>query len=272
MPFSLRGQFGFLASLVVATGVRAAEPRPFSVDPALLAPAAADAPRASAGMTDAGGKSAPVSVSFPVGRDAERKPEPAAATPVPVPIPAVTPPPADSMSAYPSLRRDFLPEPVLSYSPRMLPLLRDSGEPRPLFVAADRIRGKTEFEVVAEGAAELRKIGTVVNGDRLTYREQEDVVEAVGNVRLENGQDLITGPEMRLKVEDSVGYFRQPKYSMTRAPVAPAGFLAPRGQETTASGEAERIDFEGPDHYRLKNATYTTCAPGAAPEWFAEAG
>ena len=60
----------------------------------------------------------------------------------------------------------------------------------------------------------MRKIGTVVNADRLTYWPIDDEVEAEGNVRLEQGDDLITGPKMRLKVEDQVGFFEQPSYCL----------------------------------------------------------
>jgi len=39
---------------------------------------------------------------------------------------------------------------VLKATPLLLPLSRESKEPRPTFVAADRISGKNDVETVAE--------------------------------------------------------------------------------------------------------------------------
>ena len=39
---------------------------------------------------------------------------------------------------------------------------------------------------------------------------------------------------------------------------------------TEARGEADRIDFEGENQFRLTNGTYTTCAPGN-DDWYARA-
>lgn len=50
----------------------------------------------------------------------------------------------------------------------------------------------------------MRKIGTVLNADQLTYWPIDDEVEAQGNVRLQQGEDVVTGPRMRMKLEDQV--------------------------------------------------------------------
>lgn len=72
--------------------------------------------------------------------------------------------------------------------------------------------GEVNREFVAEGEAELRKVGTVVNADLMTYWPLEDEVEAEGGVRLQQEDDVVTGPKMRLRLEDQVGYFEQPSY------------------------------------------------------------
>ena len=167
--------------------------------------------------------------------------------------------------------------------------------------------GEIDREFVAEGDAELRKIGTVVNSDRLTYWPVDDEIEAEGNVRLQQGEDLIAGPKMRLKLEDQVGFFEQPSYLIKRQPQAGSqaaadkafaaqyleqqagdswnsGFALPRlfNQNSINSptmartmsdgrGEADRIDFEGENQFRLTNGSYTTCAPGNN-DWYAVAG
>jgi len=144
----------------------------------------------------------------------------------------------------------------------------------------------------------LRKVGTVLNAERLTYWPIDDEVEAEGNVLLEQGEDRISGPRMRLKLEEQVGYFDQPSYLIKRPPKdgantplagaadEPQGFddwdsgFATPGQSlvgaaeksgrtmTEGRGQADRIDFEGENQIRLTNSTYTTCAPGN-DDWYA---
>lgn len=173
----------------------------------------------------------------------------------------------------------LLPQPKLKASSRILPISRD-GAVRPSFLVADRITGRNDVEMTAEGDVELRRVGSVVGSDRLTYWHLEDEVEAIGNVRLERDQDQMTGPKMRLRMEDSVGYFEEPKYRITRSPLGGGGeeqnavespVAVSQRQPLTAHGAASRLEFEGENQYRLTNATYSTCGPGeGAPDWYAE--
>ena len=191
----------------------------------------------------------------------------------------------------------------LRASSEMVPPPKNSDVPRPVFLNANRMSGEIEREFVAEGEAELRKIGTVLNADRLKYWPIDDEVEGEGNVVLEQGEDRVSGPKMRLKMEEQVGFFEQPEYLIKRPPkngVALAaglpvtvaadgptgfddwdsGFAAP-GQllssdsekagrtMTEGRGQADRIDFEGENQIRLTNSTYTTCAPGN-DDWYAK--
>ena len=168
-----------------------------------------------------------------------------------------------------------LPVPKLKPSWALMPLPHDSAEPRPNFLSADRMRGRTDVEMVAEGDAELRKVGMVLNADQLTYWHLDDEVEALGNVRLEKDQDSYTGPKLRMRVEASTGFFEQPTYSMPReTKIKPGTMLGgedelPASKMVTARGEAERIEFLGEGVSRLSKATYTTCAPGNK-DWYAE--
>ena len=199
---------------------------------------------------------------------------------------------------------DTSPALALRSSPVLLPAAKDEAQPRPVFLSAQRMGGDVDREFNAEGEAELRKIGTVVNADLLTYWPIDDEMEAVGNVRLEQGDDVITGPRMRLRLEDQVGYFDQPSYSITirrQSPSASAlasgetagapqddwwnsGFASPQlasaapgGQSGDPTqmpkrtgegrGDAERIDFEGENHYRLLGSSFTTCAAGN-DDWY----
>jgi LPS-assembly protein len=192
---------------------------------------------------------------------------------------------------------------VLRAATETEPLTEDDPESRPVFLSALRMAGEIDREFVAEGEAELRKADSIVNAELMMYWPLEDEVEAEGRVRLQQGEDVMTGPKMRLRMEDRIGYFEQPFYqikhqsllgrkrdgdqeasdqqveALAKSSTWNSGFSTPQAMNlsfgqtrfddklelstttaTTASrGEAKRIDFEGENHYRLLNNTFTTC-------------
>ncbi|MBV2234570.1 MAG: LPS-assembly protein LptD [Sterolibacterium sp.] len=141
----------------------------------------------------------------------------------------------------------------------------EGKETPPSFIEADRISGLNDVETVAEGSVNVRRADNILNADRLVYRQAADEVEAIGHVELRQNEDVISGPHLKLKMAENIGFFEEPQYIIKRAPATGAS-----GQMTVGSGAASRIDFEGKNHYRLSDATYSTCAP-ADPAWFARA-
>jgi LPS-assembly protein len=137
-----------------------------------------------------------------------------------------------------------------------------------VLIRADRIHGRDEVETVADGNVEMQRAGSRLTADHLTYWPMEDEMEAVGQVHLLKDQDVITGPRLRLKVQENLGYFDQPRYEFTRMPPTPATAPAVPRKPVTGAGEAERIDFEGEGMYRLRSATYSTCKPPNR-DWYA---
>ena len=65
------------------------------------------------------------------------------------------------------------------------------------FVSADRIEGNPEDQLHLYGNAEIRRAGTVLKGDRITYTQETDEVEAVGNARISRQGASFSGPSMR---------------------------------------------------------------------------
>ncbi|MBU0593290.1 MAG: LPS-assembly protein LptD [Gammaproteobacteria bacterium] len=125
-------------------------------------------------------------------------------------------------------------------------------EQTPIFLDADRMSGQQDVEIEAEGEVELRKRGQVVNSDRLIYRQAEDEVHALGNVRIEQQDSVVSGPELKMKLDTRQGYMRQPVYQMT---------------QPDARGAAENLDFVGENKYNITDGTYTTCSEGNN-DWF----
>jgi LPS-assembly protein len=136
------------------------------------------------------------------------------------------------------------------------PALSETGLPPaetlPAYGRAQRIEGSASDEVRLIGEAEMRRGGTVIRADRLSYFEADDELFAVGHVRVSRAGSLFTGPELRLRIDANEGSFISPSY-----------YLALDGG---GRGRADRIDFLGPGRSLLRAATYTTCTPDS-PDW-----
>ncbi|MCL2523306.1 MAG: LPS assembly protein LptD [Betaproteobacteria bacterium] len=172
------------------------------------------------------------------------------------------------------------------------PLNKD--EPRPLFLSGDRMDGQADQTTVVEGNVELRKAGYLLTADRLRYWMLDDEIEATDRVRLLQDGATMEMPYLRMRLTEQTGHALQVKYDIARlvesefytrkrdgvisvatnkytsagAPMmlnVPNSYGLPTVVEerrpSEASGQAERIDFEGENQFRLSRATYSTCKP-----------
>jgi LPS-assembly protein len=120
------------------------------------------------------------------------------------------------------------------------------------YVRAERISGEIEERLTLEGNAEVRRAGTVLRGDQITYTVATDEIEATGNVRVYRDGVAFFGPSLKLRIDARTGAMPE------------AGFTyAPHG----GRGTARRIEFLEGDRLRLEDAVYTTCAPGDDSWW-----
>ncbi|MFT3734331.1 MAG: LPS-assembly protein LptD [Rhodocyclaceae bacterium] len=130
-------------------------------------------------------------------------------------------------------------------------------------VRAERLDGRNQFELTAEGKVILRRDSMFLLSDRLRLDQISNEVTAEGSVSLLRGRDRIDGPRAQLNLDTSVGEVTKPHYVFQRDS-AP---FQKRSTTLTATGEAETLLLEGKNQYRLQNATYTTCqAPD--PDWY----
>jgi LPS-assembly protein len=211
---------------------------------------------------------------------------------MPAAAPAVVPPPRPEVEAAKPLAA-----PAQLNSPRVPPAARigaaqqgvkkiphDPNARAPIYISADNLSGTTDQAIVAEGNVEIQQGEAMLTADKVTYWQLDEETEAEGNVRLAQAGAVVSGPKMRMRIEDSEGYFDQPTYVVQRQdkisprqrlidkPLHPdmPDITAPQQVTTTGSGTAERIDFEGEGQYRLKNASYSTCPAGDNQDWYAQ--
>jgi LPS-assembly protein len=130
----------------------------------------------------------------------------------------------------------------------------------PTFIFADRLEGTSGNEASAEGSAELRKANTSVEADSMKYFQETEEVEATGHVRIERAGDVITGPSLKYRMNDSTGAFQQPEFTLLR----PAKTGTP-GVE--AHGNASVVEFLGEDRFKVRDVFFTTCKPEQA-DWY----
>jgi LPS-assembly protein len=138
---------------------------------------------------------------------------------------------------------------------RLERMLGGSGKPAAegaAYLRADRLGGEVEERLTLEGIAEIRRGGTVLRGDRITYTVATDELEAAGNVRVFRDGVAVYGPSLALRIDARTG--AMPEAGFTYAP-------------HQGRGTSRRIEFLEGDRLRLEDAVYTTCAPGDDSWW-----
>lgn len=160
-------------------------------------------------------------------------------------------------------------------------------------VEGDRLEMRLDRSFKAIGNAALHQEKQDIYGDSIEYNLQNDALHVLGNTRFEANGNTVTGPELRLRLSDSVGEMREPDFTLnnvvSKAPISTlpgAGFstgnllsssiedasVENKSSVTpTSRGSAKSMLFEGATKKILKDVKYTTCEPGK-DDWFLHAG
>lgn len=112
------------------------------------------------------------------------------------------------------------------------------------FIEADRLEGSVDDELHLYGNAEIRRGGTVLSADHITYRHAEDTVEAQGNARIARQGASFSGPSMLFRITSRSGEMPDADWE-----------FAPRNLR----GCAKNIRFLSGDHTTMEDVTITTC-------------
>jgi len=131
---------------------------------------------------------------------------------------------------------------------KQLPPPADTGV---AYLSAQRMETHQGKQIEASGEVELRQDGRVVNADHLTYEQDTQQVFAEGHVRIEQADTRVSGPTLRLDMEQHTGVMEQPQFVLG---------------EQAARGQAERVEMAGDSRYTFHSAAYTTC-PAGNDDW-----
>ena len=136
----------------------------------------------------------------------------------------------------------------------------DAARQLPIILRAREVRGRPDIDASAEGEVEFRRGGMVIQADKLSYDQAEDLARATGHVVVTRDGNVFSGPELQLKVERFEGFFRTPTYRFAR---------------TGAGGKATLIEFIDDQRAAATDATYSSCTIEDAdgePVWILKAG
>lgn len=127
------------------------------------------------------------------------------------------------------------------------------AEQSPIYLSGDQMEGKQDSRVRIRGDARLRRADTAIRGNELNYDPQTKEAEAIGNVKIDSGQDQYWGQQLRLNIDTYKGDFEEAQY---------------RIGATQAHGQAERVEFIDRDRYIVYEGDYTTCQRvDSDPDW-----
>ena len=182
--------------------------------------------------------------------------------------------------------------------------------PGAVIIEGDRMQVYLDRKFKSIGNAKLHREQQDIYGDSIEYDLENHELHVLGNTRIESGNSTITGPELRLKLDDSSGVMKNASFTIKKqlADLPPIGAVqatnisgrittdssafvnsaserfsdqnvtdvntgAPKlkSRATDSRGDAETILFEPPDRKVLKSARYTTCEVGS-DAWYLKAG
>lgn len=132
-----------------------------------------------------------------------------------------------------------------------------------VYIRADQLTGTQGQNLEASGNVELRRNKGVVTADKLHYTVPTDVVEANGNVCLKQQGVTLTGPKLDYNMGSQVGTMSKPVFTLN-SKESSNQFSR---MSVNPRGNADVINFEGENQFRLKNASYTTC-PAGDDDWY----
>lgn len=142
--------------------------------------------------------------------------------------------------------------PELAISPNLQLHKKLNEDQMSVFLIGDKVESDPDGKVTLSGAAEVRRIDSVVKGDRIEYQRSTGQVHVVGHGLIMRDASIVTGPTLDYNVDSSTGQVNDPNF-----------WLGANG----GSGSAERADILSRSKMRLNQAVYTGC-PCPDPSWY----
>ena len=114
--------------------------------------------------------------------------------------------------------------------------LQINQEESPTFISARQIEGKAGEQIEGLGEVELRQRGQAIYADHMRYLERNREVTADDAVRIEQDNNVMQGPHLRLNLDTNTGEMTQPEFWLGN---------------NHARGKADLLRLNGRENYSL---------------------
>ena len=138
------------------------------------------------------------------------------------------------------------------------PLVKDNSSEAS--VSKEMIFTADEFEVIGplyrlKGKVEGGRANQQLSADSLSYDKNTDIADAMGNVRYEHGERILSGDNAIINLGENSGSIKSARFWLPYKHIR---------------GQADSIEFKNSSETRLKGATFTTCDEGS-DDWLLKA-
>ncbi len=135
----------------------------------------------------------------------------------------------------------------------------DNPNDTDLFIEGESLENTIDKQIKASGNAVLIKSGNRIEADTIVYDQISNQLKAKGNVNLENRNSRITGQELILNVDESIGEIPNATFDTDIKNEASIN--------QSIRGNASKLTLQGENKTILDNAKITTCEVGKT-DWF----
>lgn len=120
------------------------------------------------------------------------------------------------------------------------------------FMVGDKMETDPDGKVILTGAAEVRRIDSVVKGDYIDYERSSGNIRVRGNGLIMRDASVLKGPSLDYNINSETGEINDADFWLGA---------------TGGAGTATRADIFSRDHMRLADVVYSGC-PCPDPSWY----
>jgi LPS-assembly protein len=129
-----------------------------------------------------------------------------------------------------------------------------SATDKTTYIEAQTVEGKKDSQIEAQGEVEMQQGTQKIFADHVLYEQKTGDLSAKGSVRLEQFNESVSGPDLKMNTTTHIGEMTTPAYEFKQS------------KGNSAHGSATLLSTTGPTYYVFDHATYTTC-PAGEDDW-----
>src|SRR5665647_2304806 len=109
--------------------------------------------------------------------------------------------------------------------------INSNAAPGVTIIEGDRMEIHFGRSMRSIGDASMHQNNQDIYGDTINYDVQNGELQVVGNTRIEGNGNTVTGPELRLRLSDSIGEMQTPSFTLNSSSVSYTHLTLPTNRE-----------------------------------------